>query len=325
MGGLCFIFGTALAFAAATLSHNICPTIHIAAVDFGCASFALAGACLCGLLGLADDYSKVTSKSNAGISAKLRLACEFELGLALGLTFTFLHPPDIVLCMSHGGEGLARSIHLNEYPVINLLYMFLLVPFVMAATSNALNLHDGMDGLAAGTSVIVFVTLAIMLVSIPGCTALSCLAAAAAGAIFAFLLYNRYPARVFMGDTGSLFIGALMAGIVVYGGLVLWFVPMALIYIVETLSVISQVLYFKATKAYTADKPMSKPACLLFKLTHKLPGAGKRLWRMAPIHHHFEALAAENGQKEWVVVLWFWLAQMVLCAICLAGFSFVFF
>ena len=124
-----------------------------------------------------------------------------------------------------------------------------------------------------------------------------------------------------MGDTGSLFIGALMAGLVIYSGLVLWFLPLALIYILETLSVISQVLYFKATKTYMPEEPMSRMALLVFKLTHKLPGEGKRLWRMAPMHHHFEAIAIENGKKEWEVVLWFWVAQMILCALCLLGIS----
>ena len=126
-----------------------------------------------------------------------------------------------------------------------------------------------------------------------------------------------------MGDTGSLFVGALMAGLVVYGGLLLWFLPLALIYIVEALSVISQVIYFKLTKPYTPERPMSAPALALYKLTHKLPGDGKRLWRMSPIHHHFEAVAADKGMKEWEVVLWFWVVQVALATACIAGFRFI--
>jgi phospho-N-acetylmuramoyl-pentapeptide-transferase len=108
----------------------------------------------------------------------------------------------------------------------------------------------------------------------------------------------------------------------VYGGLLFWFVPMAIIYILEAVSVMSQVLYFKLTKPFKPETPMSALRLALFKLTHKLPGEGKRLWRMAPMHHHFEAVAADKGIKEWEVVRWFIIAQMILCAICLAGFGF---
>jgi phospho-N-acetylmuramoyl-pentapeptide-transferase len=178
-----------------------------------------------------------------------------------------------------------------------------------------------MDGLAGGTSFFVFATLAVFLALVPGGKDLAIVAGATAGALLGFLLYNKFRARIFMGDTGSLFLGALMAGLVVYGGLIVWFIPMALIYIVETISVMSQVVYFKLTKPYTPEKSMSAPALALYKLTHKLPGEGKRLFRMAPIHHHFEAVCSEKGIKEWEVVIWFWIAQALLCALCLFGFS----
>ena len=319
MGGLCFIGGTVIAaLCVTTLGKS---AVQPGYFDTG-VIFVLSASALCGLLGFADDFGKITKKSNAGISGKLRLACEFGLGLALGFGFQFYHAPEIVTGSFSGSQYLLKTIHLSNYPALDFLYRFLLVPFIMAATSNALNLHDGMDGLAAGTSILVFISLSAMLICLPGCAALGWTAAAAAGALTAFLLYNRYPARIFMGDTGSLFIGALMAALVSLSGLVLWFIPLALIYIVETLSVISQVLYFKLTKPYEPERPMSPPALVLFKLSHTLPGQGKRLWRMAPIHHHFEALAAEKNHKEWQVVLCFWLAQLIISSICLAAFRF---
>jgi phospho-N-acetylmuramoyl-pentapeptide-transferase len=318
MGGLCFIAGTVLASALAgcLLPKNL-PVWPAVAT----ACLALAAAVCCGLLGFADDYGKISSRSNTGISGKIRLACEFGLGLLLGFALNYLQPLTLFIG-DFGGSAWPRLIQISEYPGWDLLYRYLLVPFIVAGASNALNLHDGMDGLAAGTSTIVFASLGFMLIALPGGAALASVAFAAGGALAGFLVYNRYPARIFMGDTGSLFTGALMATLVVAGGLTLWFVPLALIYIIEALSVISQVAYFKLTKPFEPERPMSALRLALFKLTHRLPGQGKRLWRMAPIHHHFEALAAERNVKEWQVVFWFWLLQLALSSLCLAGFSF---
>jgi phospho-N-acetylmuramoyl-pentapeptide-transferase len=84
--------------------------------------------------------------------------------------------------------------------------------------------------------------------------------------------------------------------------------------------VMAQVAYFKLTKPYTPEKPMSTLKLALYKLTHRLPGDGKRLLRMAPIHHHFEAVAAEKGKKEWTVVVWFWLIQIGIASLVCLGF-----
>lgn len=311
MGGLCFIFSICAAsiifFAGAKLAL---PELLRSAIVLG-------AAVLCGLLGLADDYGKIASRSNAGISGKTRLAFEFGLGLALGAGLYFLKlTPDLILWMDASG---ARVISWHMPGIYELAYDFLLLPFLYAATSNALNLHDGMDGLCAGTSSILFATLALMLAAC-AFTGLSWLSAASLGALLGFLIYNKYKAKIFMGDTGSLFIGACFAGLVASSGLLLWFIPLALIYIVETLSVILQVAYFKLSKPYEPEKKMAAPALVLYKLTHKLPGEGKRLFRMAPIHHHFEALAGEAGKKEWQVVIWFWLVQLLICGTLLALF-----
>jgi phospho-N-acetylmuramoyl-pentapeptide-transferase len=116
-----------------------------------------------------------------------------------------------------------------------------------------------------------------------------------------------------MGDTGSLFIGGLIAALVIASGTVLYFIPLSLVFIAEAVSVMLQVSYFKLTKSYTPERPMSTPALAVYKLTHRLPGEGKRLFRMAPLHHHFEAVLAEKGVKEWQVVAGFWAVQAVLC------------
>jgi phospho-N-acetylmuramoyl-pentapeptide-transferase len=147
------------------------------------------------------------------------------------------------------------------------------------------------------------------------------ISATAAMALLAFLIYNKNPAKIFMGDTGSLFIGGLMATLVVASGLTLYFVPLSLIYIAEALSVMLQVTYFKLTKPYTPEKPMSQPAQIVLKLTRRLPGEGKRLFAMAPLHHHFEAVLAPKGWTEQQVVLAFWLVQIVLCLVTLACFQ----
>ncbi len=269
-------------------------------------------ALLCGALGLVDDLSKFAKKANAGLSAKLRLLLETALGLALGAVLLWqcgpgyvFFPPLLASLIGQGGELASVEIH----PVLFLVT----AAFFVAATTNALNLHDGMDGLAAGTSIQVLATMAAILM-VTGQWPLAAVAAAGAGSVAGFLIFNRYPASIFMGEIGSLFVGGLMAGLAVAGGIEVWFIPLTLIYIVETLSVMMQVVYFKLTKEYTPEKPMSKPAIIWLKLTKRLPGEGKRLFRMAPLHHHFEAVAHDRGMTEWQVVAYFWIAQLVLCA-----------
>lgn len=349
MGGLAFIAAV-----------WICVSVFFALnkqFDFStiCAWFLpLAAGTACALIGIADDYGKVTSKSNKGLSAGRRLLMELTIGAVLagglflldwqannpaankiavpgmqrptrrfgqmvvGLQFVESEP-------STGPEE-RRAIKDPIRPItiaadgpLLVLFTFVFVPFVFAGTANALNLHDGMDGLAAGTSLQVFAAFAYMMWLL-GDTGGGAAASAATGALLGFLLFNRYPAKVFMGDTGSLFIGGLIAALAISSGLVLWLIPLGIVYILETVSVMAQVAYFKLTKPFTPDKPMSAAALFIHKLTRKLPGEGKRLLRMAPIHHHFEAVAADRGIKEWEVVLWFWLAQAVVCTAVLFAF-----
>lgn len=315
MGGLCFIVVSTLVSALwlvvlhTTISQDT--REHLSHPLRG-ALFVILIAAFCGLVGFVDDYGKITSRSNKGLSASSRLVTEFILGGILGMLLWWqkaMIMPAGFLPFNFGSSEV----------YVNAIYIVAFIPFLVAATTNALNLHDGMDGLAGGTSIQVFAVLSIMLAA-NGHIALSCIAASMVGALGGFLLFNRYKAQVFMGDTGSLYIGGLFAALVTAGGLTLWFVPLALIYVLEAASVMAQVVYFKLTKPFTPDPPMPMPRLVLHKLTKRLPGEGKRLFRMAPLHHHYEAIAEEKGIVEWKVVACFWLAQFILCAGTLAWF-----
>lgn len=312
MGGLAFIATSSITAAAFLIYAWLQPGGSDHNKSFIDAFAVIGTGVLCGLVGFADDYAKVTSKSNKGLSAKTRLVIEFGLGAAFAALIYFVGTEKDLLLFPSG------YAHIHEHPVLNLIYMLVVVPFIVAATTNAINLHDGMDGLAAGTSMLVFSTLGLMATMTSFIFAP--VAYALVGALCGFLLFNRYPAKVFMGDTGSLFIGGVMAALVVASGLTIWFVPLALIYVAETLSVMAQVVYFKLTKDYKPEKPMSAPALVMLKLTKRLPGEGKRLFRMAPLHHHFEAVGADRGMPEWQVVACFWLAQLILCAFVAVAF-----
>jgi phospho-N-acetylmuramoyl-pentapeptide-transferase len=320
MGGLCFI-----SIAAVVSLGFLGASNHYLRFS----GFVVVGiSVLCGLIGFVDDFAKVTSKSNQGLSARSRLLVELGLGLLLsGLLYVVGASLDeLVVGFAVPGAGLDwPAIFMPGAPAwlpatiqfagpLSLAYMLLLVPFLTAATTNALNLHDGMDGLAAGTSVQVFVVLA-LLFYITGQGALAMVASAVAGSLAGFLIYNKYPAKVFMGDTGSLFIGGALAALVAASGLLLWFIPLSVIYIAEAISVMAQVVYFKLTKDYQSEKPLSAPALVWLKLTKRLPGEGKRLFRMAPLHHHYEAVAHDKGIPEYVVVGKFWLAQLAICCL----------
>jgi phospho-N-acetylmuramoyl-pentapeptide-transferase len=333
MGGVCFIVATALGcltFDYSSWRDEMAPPLVFGLV------FALALAC--GWLGFSDDFAKVKGQGNKGISAALRMNVEAMLGGFFGLAMVLLHyrPAQGIivpreLASALGSVGISSShligaplsnwaFHLTEVTLPGIVIVILSI-FLVTATTNSVNLHDGMDGLAAGTSMLVLLSIAIMTYWTWG---LAFLALAAAGSLFGFLFFNRHPAKIFMGDTGSLFIGGLIAGLVIASGLVLWFIPLSAIYIAESVSVMAQVVYFKLTKPYEPPTPMSAPALFWHKLTKRLPGDGKRLFLMAPLHHHFEALLIDRGMDkdrvEWLVVGGFWLVQLLLCAFTLATF-----
>lgn len=244
MGGIMFILGIGLTVLLAGIPLMIFDGDFRHLIIFG---FAL----VFGVIGFIDDYAKVSKKENKGLSALQKLL------LQLAASAVFL----TVLRIS---GDLTPSLTLPFAGTVKLpwlLYLFLML-FVIVGAVNAVNLTDGVDGLATSVTLpvaLMFGALAFVL-STPG---IGLFAAALFGALCGFLLYNRNPAKVFMGDTGSLFLGGAIVGLAFAFDLPLILLFAGIIYIAETLSVILQVTYFK--------------------LTH-----GKRLFKMSPIHHHFE-------------------------------------
>ena len=226
-----------------------------------------------GLIGFVDDYRKVRQHQNEGLTARQK----FILQLAAAVVFLVL--------MRYEGL-LTNDLYipfLNISFTINWIVYLIFAAFVIVGCVNAVNLTDGIDGLAAGVTlpVAVFFTALNYTVHNLGATVF---AAALIGALCAFLIYNFNPAKVFMGDTGSLFLGGAVAGLAFAAGQPLLLIPVGLIYLIETVSVVLQVTYFKATH-------------------------GKRLFRMAPIHHHFEMC----GWSEKKIVFVFAGITVVMC------------
>ena len=162
--------------------------------------------------------------------------------------------------------------------------------FIIVGTVNAVNITDGLDGLSTSVTIPVAAFFAVLGVVWKGFPQLGIFAAAMAGGLLAFLLYNHYPAKVFMGDTGSLFLGGAVAALAFAYDMPLVLIPVGIVYICETLSDILQVGYFK--------------------LTH-----GKRIFKMAPLHHHFEMC----GWKETKIVAVFTTVSVIFCALAYLG------
>ncbi len=232
-----------------------------------------------GILGFLDDYLKVIKKQNEGLTVIQKFGMQFLFAAGLA----------IWLYSIKGGE--VYIPFWGEY--IDMGWLF--VPFemfVIIAMTNGVNFTDGLDGLAGGTTVIVAVTLAITAVALGYGTA-GGYALATAGACAGFLVFNKYPAKIFMGDTGSLALGGVITMTAAVMGLE-FLLPLAgMVYVLEVLSVCIQVAVFKATK----DEK----------------GEGKRVFRMTPLHHHFQ----EGGMKETKVVAMFWALTLICCLLTL--------
>lgn len=229
---------------------------------------------LFGVIGFIDDYIKVVKKQNKGFSASQKFLAQTVVSLAYAL-FLYLQ----------FGQTETRI----PFTGINLDLGVFYIPFVMLvllATTNSANLTDGIDGLAASIGSLIALFFALACVSLTGHTDGSVIAGALAGGLLGFLIYNAYPAKVFMGDTGSLFIGGMIAAVAISAGLELFIIISAFIFLFEALSVIIQVAVYKKTK--------------------------KRVFKMAPVHHHFEMC----GWKETKVVAVFSVITLALCTIC---------
>ena len=229
-----------------------------------------------GFIGWIDDWQVLRRKSNKGISPRMKLALQVVFGTLFALWLFWQ-------------DAAVANVAIPGI-VITFGWFFLpLAVFVLTAQSNATNLTDGVDGLAAGTGAIAFLGIGAIISSQSPDLALFC--ACMSGSCLGFLVHNRNPAAVFMGDTGSLALGGALAGIGLASGNLWSLFVISGIFFIESVSVIAQVSYYKATKG--AD------------------GKGKRLFKMAPIHHHFEL----SGWKETQVVGIFYLISLGLVAI----------
>jgi len=227
-----------------------------------------------GVVGFIDDFKKLVLKNTKGLKPSYKM---------LGLLFIS------VIYVIYLVQGL--QIGTNTYIPILKIYInipiYFYIPFailVILATTNAINLTDGIDGLSSSVSAIIITCLTVIGITnkIPE---ISIFGSIVIGATLGFLMFNLHPAKVFMGDTGSLLLGGVVSAIALYLKMPLLLIVIALIPVLETLSVMIQVLYFKKT--------------------------GKRFFKMAPLHHHFEL----QGWKESKVVIIFSLLTLVLCII----------
>lgn len=272
MGGIAFILGSGIVTFA-------CGWQQMLAGDFA-HLYVYLFALIFGLIGFVDDYRKVRQHQNEGLTARQK----FILQLAAAVVFLVL--------MRYEGL-LTNDLYipfLNMSFTINWIVYLIFAAFVIVGCVNAVNLTDGIDGLAASVTFVVmaFFTVAGVLWSTYGIQAL--FPAAMAGGLAAFFVYNHHPAKVFMGDTGSLFLGGAVAALAFVFDMPLVLIPVGIIYILETLSDIIQVGYFK--------------------LTH-----GKRFFKMAPLHHHLEL----SGWSEAKLVAVFSLVTLAGCALAYLG------
>ena len=280
MGGIMFIVGIAVAVAAGTVIMAVNGTLNGTAMK---AVVLFAVSLGFGVIGFIDDYIKVVKKRNLGLTAiqKFVLQLVFAAIYVVVMYFMGLLETDIV-------------IPFVKYTVTIPIWLYIpFVMFVVVGTVNAVNLTDGLDGLASSVTVVVglFFAMYSFFRSDPSETGVSMYAMALVGGLLAFLIYNKYPAKVFMGDTGSLFLGGSVSLMAVDLNMHIYLILVGFVYFAETLSVILQTTYFKYTK--------------------KKYGEGRRIFKMTPIHHHFEMMK----WKETKIVSVFTLVTLVLCVI----------
>ena len=257
-----------------------------------------------GLVGFIDDYLKTILKIKKGLIGRYKLIGQVGLGLIIGLIIYF-HPYF---------EGIHSNTSVPFFKNLEIdfgFYYILIIIFVITGASNAVNLTDGLDGLAAGLSAIAFIALAgiayvtsrvdvsayLNIIYLPGTEELTIFCLAIFGAAIGFLWYNSYPAEIFMGDTGSLALGGALGTAAILLKKELLLLLIAAIFIIEVLSVIIQTTYFKYTK--------------------KKYGEGRRVFLMAPLHHHFEL----KGWHESKIVVRFMIIGVLLLLLSFSTFK----
>ena len=266
----------------------------------------------CGVVGFLDDFIKVYTQNNQGLSSRAKLAGQTLAALVFGVLATGFFADE------RGVRPASQYISTtHDWGVkLPLVVVLLVIWFIVTATSNGANLADGADGLLAGASAMIFAAYTLVNVwqnnqlcgsSRPTVVASQCyqvrdpldlavFAAAIAAACVGFLWWNAKPARIIMGDVGSLAIGGALAGLAIMSRTELLMAVIAGLFVIETLSVLLQMSYFK--------------------LTRRLTGTGRRIFRIAPIHHHFEHL----GWDEVTVVIRFWIVAGICVAVGLGIF-----
>ena len=270
MGGLMFI-----------LAAVICILVSIPAVDDASLYFVLSLSLAFGLIGFLDDFTKAKFKRNLGLTSIQKAL----LQMAVSAVFLYaLYKHGALTCSLYVPFF---NVSFHVHPVLYILFSM----FVMVGCVNAVNLTDGVDGLCASVTIPVMIFFTAAAIAMERFS-LALFPAALAGGLACYLFFNWHPAKVFMGDTGSLFLGGAVCAVAYALDMPLILILVGFVYVVETLSVILQVAYFKATH-------------------------GKRLFKMAPIHHHFEM----SGWKEEKIVLVFSGVCAVMCILAWFGIS----
>ncbi|MCP5467945.1 MAG: phospho-N-acetylmuramoyl-pentapeptide-transferase [Deltaproteobacteria bacterium] len=245
-----------------------------------------------GAIGFYDDFQKLIKKQNLGLQARVKFPLQVLVCMAVG--FVLIHYLDF-------NTKLIFPFFKNFTPDLGWYYLIMIF-FVIVGSSNAVNLTDGLDGLVAVPNIMAFSTYGLLsyiighrvianyldVAFVPGTGELLVLCGAVVGAIIGFLWFNSYPAEIFMGDTGSLSLGAALGTVAILAKSELLLILIGGIFVLETLSVMTQVISFKLT--------------------------GKRIFRMAPLHHHFEL----KGWAEPKVIVRFWIISFMLCMLSLA-------
>jgi phospho-N-acetylmuramoyl-pentapeptide-transferase len=313
------------------------PTLLFAKLDNVYVMLLIISTIWMGLIGFLDDYIKVFKKNKEGLQGKFKIVGQIGLGLIVGLVLFFndnvVARRYLVPVAGHNPEHLRHGVHYvdehslkttipflknNELDYSDLfgflghdytwIFYVLVVIFIITAVSNGANITDGIDGLAAGTSAIIGLALGIFayvsgnvifadylnIMYIPNSGELMIFSSAFVGACIGFLWYNSFPAQVFMGDTGSLCIGGIIAVLALSIRKELLIPILCGIFLVENLSVVLQVSYFKYTK--------------------KKYGEGRRIFKMSPLHHHYQKI----GFHESKIVTRFLIIGVLLALLTLA-------